>query len=299
MNGGSRKGMIIFAIVLVLVCALVSGITGAATSLFIFNLMPDKVRSAASEGSQEVIYVTEEPTIVEAEPETEPPETTTEPPETTTEPPVTEKSKSDIYYEAVNSVVNIRSNYSVVIRGLFGTSFKRDYVSSGSGFFISDDGYLVTNYHVVKENQDLRVTTYDGTEYTATLAGYDENNDVAVLKISASSTPVTLGTSSSMTVGDDIMVIGNALGDLSYTFTDGLISYTNRKIKTQTGQTINMFQTNAAINSGNSGGPVYNMDGEVIGIASAKFASAEIEGLCFFIPIDDVKNIILSIAYGN
>ncbi len=297
MKGESRKGKIIFAAVLILLCAVISGVTGAATSLFIFNLMPDRVRSASAEPTQEVIYVTEAPSIVP------PPETTTEPetapPETTTEPPVTTKSKSDIYYEAVNSVVNIRSEYAVVIRGLFGTSFTRNYVSSGSGFFISNDGYVVTNYHVVKENQDLRVTTYDGSEYAAVLAGYDENNDVAVLKIDADSTPVTLGSSSAMTVGDDIMVIGNALGDLSYTFTDGLISYTNRKIQTSAGPTINMFQTNAAINSGNSGGPVYNMDGEVIGIASAKFASAEIEGLCFFIPIDDVKNTILSIAYQD
>lgn len=297
MSKESWKGRIIFGVVLVLICAVISGVTGAATSLFIFNLMPQKVQEAASSDTQEVIYVTEEPSIVP------PPETTTElvtePPETTTEPPVTQKSKSDIYYEAVNSVVNIKSNYSVVIRGLFGTTFTRRYASSGSGFFISRDGYLVTNYHVVKENQDLRVTTYDGTEYTATMAGYDENNDVAVLKIDAVTEPVTIGNSSDMTVGDDIMVIGNALGDLSYTFTDGLISYTNRRIQTSSGQTINMFQTNAAINSGNSGGPVYNMDGEVIGIASAKFASAEIEGLCFFIPIDDVKNTILSIAYQN
>ena len=296
MNGESRKGKIIFAIVLIVLCAVISGITGAATSLFIFNLMPQKVQQAASDSSQEIIYVTQEPSVIYI-PETTTEEPTTAPPETTTEPPVTRKSKSDIYYEAVNSVVNIRSEYEVVYRGLFGTSFTRKFASSGSGFFISSDGYLVTNYHVVKENQDLRVTTYDGSEYSATMAGYDESNDVAVLKINASTVPVTIGSSSAMTVGDDIMVIGNALGDLSYTFTDGLISYTNRKIKTQTGQTINMFQTNAAINSGNSGGPVYNMDGEVIGIASAKFASAEIEGLCFFIPIDDVRDKLLSIAY--
>ena len=295
MNGESRKGKIIFAIVLILLCALISGITGAATSLFIFNLMPQKVQQAAQDSAQEIIYVTQEPSVIYVPETTEEP--TTAAPETTTEPPVTQRSKSDIYYEAVNSVVNIRSEYEVVYRGLFGTSFTRKFASSGSGFFISSDGYLVTNYHVVKENQDLKVTTYDGTEYTATMAGYDESNDVAVLKISASTVPVTLGSSSAMTVGDDIMVIGNALGDLSYTFTDGLISYTNRKIKTQTGQTINMFQTNAAINSGNSGGPVYNMDGEVIGIASAKFASAEIEGLCFFIPIDDVRDKLLSLAY--
>lgn len=295
MYGESRKGKIIFAIVLILVCAVISAVTGAASSLFIFNLLPQKVQNASTDSSQQVIYVTEEPSYLpEPETTTEPP--TTEPPVTTTE-PVTEKSKSDIYYEAVNSVVNIQSNYEVVIRGLFGTSFSRKYVSSGSGFFISDDGYLVTNYHVVKENQDLRVTTYDGTEYQATMVGYDENNDVAVLKINAETVPVTLGSSSDMTVGDDIMVIGNALGDLSYTFTDGLISYTNRKIQTDNGPVINMFQTNAAINSGNSGGPVYNMDGEVIGIASAKFASAEIEGLCFFIPIDDVKDKLFSIAY--
>ena len=298
MNGESRKGKIIFAVVLILICAVISGVTGAATSLFIFSFMPQKVQNASSGNSQQVIYVTEEPSYV-PEPETEPPtEAPTEPPVTTTE-PVTEKSKSDIYYEAVNSVVNIQSNYEVVIRGLFGTSFSRKYVSSGSGFFISDDGYLVTNYHVVKENQDLRATTYDGTEYQAAMVGYDENNDIAVLKINANTVPVVLGSSSEMTVGDDIMVIGNALGDLSYTFTDGLISYTNRRIETTGGKVINMFQTNAAINSGNSGGPVYNMDGEVIGIASAKFASAEIEGLCFFIPIDDVKDKIVSIMYQS
>ena len=171
MYGESRKGKIIFAIVLILVCAVISAVTGAASSLFIFNLLPQKVQNASTDSSQQVIYVTEEPSYLpEPETTTEPP--TTEPPVTTTE-PVTEKSKSDIYYEAVNSVVNIQSNYEVVIRGLFGTSFSRKYVSSGSGFFISDDGYLVTNYHVVKENQDLRVTTYDGTEYQATMVGYD------------------------------------------------------------------------------------------------------------------------------
>ena len=294
MNDESRKRRILSFLLTIAVCIVVSGVTGAVSSVVVYQMLPPK-DSGPIEETQEVIYVTEEPT---AEQSTEPTtEATTAPPETTTEPPVTKKSKSDIYYDAVNSVVNIKSNYTTVVRGLFGVTFSRDYVSSGSGFFISNDGYLVTNYHVVEENQDLRVTTYDGREYSATMVGYDENNDVAVLKISAESVPVSIGESSKMNVGDDIMVIGNALGDLSYTFTDGLISYTNRKIQTTSGRTINMFQTNAAINSGNSGGPVYNMDGEVIGIASAKFASAEIEGLCFFIPIDDVKDTIISIAY--
>ena len=294
MNDESRKRRILSFLLTIAVCIVVSGVTGAVSSVVVYQMLPPK-DSGPIEETQEVIYVTEEPT---AEQYTEPTtEATTAPPETTTEPPVTKKSKSDIYYDAVNSVVNIKSNYTTVVRGLFGVTFSRDYVSSGSGFFISNDGYLVTNYHVVEENQDLRVTTYDGREYSATMVGYDENNDVAVLKISAESVPVSIGESSKMNVGDDIMVIGNALGDLSYTFTDGLISYTNRKIQTTSGRTINMFQTNAAINSGNSGGPVYNMDGEVIGIASAKFASAEIEGLCFFIPIDDVKDTIISIAY--
>ena len=293
MNDDSKKRRVLFFLVTIAVCIIVSGLTGAVSSVVVYQLLPSK-NSGPVEETQEVIYVTEEPT---AETFTEPTTEATTVPETTTEPPVTKKSKSDIYYDAVNSVVNIKSNYTSVIRGLFGVTFSRDYVSSGSGFFISNDGYLVTNYHVVEENQDLRVTTYDGKEYTATMVGYDENNDVAVLKISAETVPVSIGESSGMNVGDDIMVIGNALGDLSYTFTDGLISYTNRKIQTTSGRTINMFQTNAAINSGNSGGPVYNMDGDVIGIASAKFASAEIEGLCFFIPIDDVKDTILSIAY--
>ncbi|MBQ9514144.1 MAG: serine protease, partial [Clostridia bacterium] len=138
---------IIFAVVLILLCAVISGITGTATSLFIFNLMPHKIQQAASDSSQEIIYVTQEPSVIYVPEPTS--EITTAPPETTTEPPVTTKSKSDIYYEAVNSVVNIRSEYEVVYRGLFGTTFSRPYVASGSGFFISDDGYVVTNYHVV------------------------------------------------------------------------------------------------------------------------------------------------------
>ena len=263
--------------------------------------------------TEEVIYVTVPPVIV-TEPVTQAPTTVAEQPSTTevpttavpvtvppttvpptTVPPVITKTKSEIYNDAVNSVVGIDSRYTQTYRGLLGNIYSRNYAFTGSGFFVSDDGYLVTNYHVIANGTEITVSTYDEETYPARVVGFDEDNDVAVLKIDAPTVSVRLGSSDDAKVGDDIMVIGNALTTLSYTFTDGLISFKNRKINTETNEHINMFQTNAAINSGNSGGPVYNMDGEVIGIASAKFASDEIEGLCFFIPIDDVKDTIKEI----
>lgn len=302
-----KSKMIVFAAVLVLICFVVSTVSGAVSSVLVYSLLPEKGSWSKKDDTDElttddVIFVTEPPVIV-TETTTEPyinavtaPEQTTfveiteaptEPP--TTLPPVIKKTKSEIYNDAVNSVVGITSLYNRTFRTILGTYYTRQYGSTGSGFFISDDGYIVTNYHVVANGTDITVSTYDDETYKARIVGFDDSNDIAVLKIDAKTKDVKLGSSDKAMVGDDVMVIGNALTTLSYTFTDGVISYKNRKISTETNEQINMFQTNAAINSGNSGGPVYNMDGEVIGIASAKFASDQIEGLCFFIPIDDVK----------
>ena len=165
--------------------------------------------------------------------------------------------------------------------------------STGSGFLISEDGYLVTNYHVVEGATQLTVTIHDGTEYAATLVGQDANNDMAVLKVEASGLPYAkIGSSDDLIVGDQVVAIGNPLGKLTNSLTVGYISAKDRNVSTD-GSSINMLQTDAAINSGNSGGPLFNMKGEVIGITSAKYSGttssgAVIEGIGFAIPMDDV-----------
>lgn len=255
--------------------------------------IPEADPASPADAAQTSPSAASEPT---AEPTTLPPETTTLPPETTTAAPVSVlKTKGEIYAEAVNSIVGIRASFTRQVPSFFGMYSTQNVTSSGSGFFVTDDGFLVTNYHVIENAVDITVSTYDGSTYPATVRGFEEANDIAVLKVDGSFQAALLGSSSDLSVGDDILVIGNPLGSLSYTFTDGVVSYLNRMITSETGATINMFQTNAAINEGNSGGPVYNMQGEVVGIASAKYASSSIEGLGFCIPMNDVYGMISDI----
>ena len=178
-------------------------------------------------------------------------------------------------------------------------------VSTGSGFIITEDGYVVTNQHVIEGNGSITVVTTDGTEYPAVLVGADDANDVALLKVEAENLrPVKLGSSSDLIVGDQVAAIGNPLGELTSTLTVGYISAKERDVTTD-GFAINMLQTDAAINSGNSGGPLFNMRGEVIGITTAKYSGtsssgASIEGVGFAIPIDDVVDILTDLAtYGQ
>jgi serine protease Do len=188
---------------------------------------------------------------------------------------------TDIYEQNVDSVVSIevRNRYSV---------------GYGTGFIISEYGYIVTNYHVVEGAETVLVALYDETVYTAEIIGYEEANDLAVIKIEPDGKIESLvyGVSSDLKVGDDVYIIGNPLGDLTFTLTKGVVSALNRLVNTESMYSINMFQTDAAINSGNSGGPVFDKHGFVVGIASAKYASASIEGLGFCVPIDDVRSMI-------
>ena len=164
--------------------------------------------------------------------------------------------------------------------------------TSGSGFIISENGYIVTNHHVVENATTLTVITSGGDEYNATLVGYEDRNDLALLKIDGADLPyVKLGSSDDLIVGDQVVAIGNALGELTNTLTVGYISAKDRDVSTD-GSIINMLQTDAAINKGNSGGPLFNMKGEVIGITTAKYVADDIEGIGFAIPIDDVKGMI-------
>ena len=207
---------------------------------------------------------------------------------------------SQVYAANVNSVVSITctvqssSYYGGVTQG----------TSSGSGFILTEDGYVITNWHVVDGASDVSVGTYDGTEYPATVIGTYEDNDIAVLKVDATGLPaVTIGTSDDLVIGDMVVAVGNALGTLASTQTVGYVSGKDRDVTTD-GSIISMIQTDAAINSGNSGGPLFNMYGQVVGITTAKYtgtsgSGATIEGIGFAIPIDDVMGIISDlIDYG-
>ncbi len=201
---------------------------------------------------------------------------------------------------------NVRSVVAISSQGLTTNIYGQvsETASSGSGFVISADGYVVTNYHVIEDAQRLTVILYDGTEYAATVVGQDTANDLAVLKIEAQGLSfATLGSSDDLIVGDQVVAIGNPLGELTNTLTVGYVSAKERTVNT-TGARINMLQTDAAINPGNSGGPLFNMKGEVVGITTAKISGttesgASLEGLGFAIPIDDVaKKISNLINYG-
>ena len=170
-------------------------------------------------------------------------------------------------------------------------------VATGSGFILTADGYVVTNYHVVEGGNQIRVVLHDSTYQDATLVGYEANNDVALLKMEGADFPaVTLGSSDDLIVGDQVAAIGNPLGELTSTLTVGFVSAKERDVSTDS-SVINMIQTDCAINSGNSGGPLFNMKGEVVGITTAKYSGlsssgASIEGIGFAIPIDDVVGIL-------
>lgn len=201
---------------------------------------------------------------------------------------------SEVYASTVNSVVSI--NCSAVSTNIFGQ--QTESASSGSGFIYTADGYIVTNQHVVANASSINVTLYNGDTYPATLVGSDSDYDVAVLKIDAKDLPaVTLGNSTDVNVGDNVMAIGNPLGELTFSMSSGIVSCVNRAINVE-GTPFNMIQVDASINPGNSGGPLMNLYGEVVGIVSAKYSSyadTTVEGLGFAIPINDVQSIISDI----
>ncbi len=171
---------------------------------------------------------------------------------------------------------------------------------AGSGFIISTDGYIVTNYHVIDGATAIKVTLNNGETYDAKLIGGEELNDVAVLKVDGVSglKPVVIGDSDDLVVGETVCTIGNALGTLSFSMTSGAVSATGRSVTMSDGTVMNMIQTDCTINSGNSGGPLFDSYGRVVGITSAKLSNngqssqATIEGIGFAIPINDVIGII-------
>ena len=202
---------------------------------------------------------------------------------------------AEVYAANVNSTVGITTSVTTNYWGFQTTS-----AASGSGFILTADGYVLTNYHVIESSSSISVTLYDGKSYDATLIGYDESSDIAVLKIDAEGlTPVVLGDSDNLNVGDSVVAIGNPLGELTFSLTSGAVSALNREITLSNSVTMNLIQTDCAINSGNSGGALFNLYGEVIGITNAKYSGsgsgASIDNIGFAIPINHVRGIVESI----
>ena len=203
---------------------------------------------------------------------------------------------AEIYALNVNSTVGITTSISTNYWGYTTTS-----AATGSGFVYSKEGYIITNFHVIEDSDSISVSLYDGTSLDAKLVGYDESNDVAVLKVEHDNlTPVVLGDSDNMHVGDTVLAIGNPLGELTFSLTSGTVSALNREVTFSGGMTMNLIQTDCAINSGNSGGALFNLYGEVVGITNAKYSGnsasgASIDNIGFAIPMNDVRSIVDSI----
>lgn len=193
-------------------------------------------------------------------------------------------SLQEIYTKTINSVVSISCSY-------------RGGTATGTGVILSDDGYIVTNCHVVENAAQIQVLLHDGRTQEAFLVGTDAVTDLAVLQITADGlVPATLGDASSLRVGDTVVAIGDPLGiELRGTMTNGIISAINRDIDVG-GRRMSLIQTNAALNTGNSGGPLINTFGQVIGINTLKIggnmSSSSVEGLGFAIPSTTVQTIV-------
>ena len=276
-GGSGKKG-----VALVLVCALVSGCMGVGGALLGSSLVTkDQPQTVISDGVSTVMKGSRETSVLQIQEIDSSKELTA----------------AQVYAANVNSTVGILT--SSVTTNFWGQQTQS--AAAGSGFIFTDTGYIITNYHVIEGADSVTVTTYEGTKYDAKIMGYDESNDVAVLKIEATGlTPVVIGSSSQLNVGDSVVAIGNPLGELTFSLTAGAVSALNREVTMSNNTSMELIQTDCAINSGNSGGALFNMYGEVVGITNAKYSGssgsgASIDNIGFAIPIDDVYNIITSI----
>ncbi len=212
-----------------------------------------------------------------------------------------ESNNIEVFKRASPSVVNITN--SRLVRTIYSLNPQEVPQGSGTGFIWSADGYVVTNYHVVREANRVTVTLQDGTSYDARAVGLDPDKDLAVLKIDAEVelTPVTLGDSALLEVGRKVIAIGNPFG-LDTTMTVGVVSALGREIDSLSRRTIrDVIQTDAAINPGNSGGPLLNSLGQLVGVNTAIYSpSGASSGIGFAIPVNTVKRVVPElIAYGQ
>ncbi len=272
----ARRGLGVFgAIVLCLICALLGGLFGGYLTVKRIHL-PEPKKDTALEVRVEALEEAAKKAPLQKAYDAQQTISTTA-----------------VYAQNVSSVVGIINDTDKT--NVFGQT--TSIASSGSGFVVRADGYIVTNYHVVDGAQTLSVSLYSGEEYPAQVVGYDSDFDVAVLKMEAENLDTaSIGDSDLLRVGDQVAAIGNPLGELTLSMTVGYISALDREINTD-GSPINMLQTDVAINSGNSGGPLFDMKGNVIGITTAKYSGstssgATIEGIGFALPINDVMRIV-------
>ena len=201
-------------------------------------------------------------------------------------------SAADIYEQSVNAVVGVTTRTTTT--NFWG--YETPAAVAGTGFIISADGYVLTNYHVVENPESITITCYDGDTYDAELIGYDQSDDMAVLKVDGDGLPfLTLDSTGDLRVGDDVVAIGNPLGELTFSLTHGMVSALDREVTTSTGVRMTLIQTDCAINNGNSGGPLFNMYGEVVGITNGKFTGSAIDNVGFAVPISDIAGSVESI----
>lgn len=271
------------AIALIAVCALISGIT-AFTGTAIANMLSEN-KVVAEDGT--VIYKGHgEPSVIFQS--------------------FDNKNKTPGTYEQVaaavsDSVVEITTE-SIVTDSIF---WGGNYVTSGagSGVIVSSDGLIITNNHVVSGASTITVRLTDGTEYKATVVGADADSDIAVIKIEAAGLKFALmGDSDTLRVGEEVLAVGNPLGELGGTVTNGIISALSRDVNID-GTSMTLIQTNAAVNPGNSGGGLFNMYGELIGIVNAKSSTTSsgtsVEGIGFAIPSNTAVKVATELAnYG-
>ena len=199
-------------------------------------------------------------------------------------------SLSDVASAVTPSVVVVTTEQIVTDNYFWGG--QQVLSGAGSGVILTTDGYIVTNYHVVEGAQQITVTLHDDSTYTATVVGSDQQSDIALLKIDATGlTPAVLGDSDSVQVGEVVIAVGNPMGTLGGTVTDGIVSALNRDISVE-GNQMTLMQTSAAISPGNSGGGLFNTNGELIGIVNAKYSDEDAEGLGFAIPVNTMKTVV-------
>lgn len=191
--------------------------------------------------------------------------------------------------KAIDTVVEI--HVTVVQQTIFGTS---QGMAMGSGVIISQDGYIVTNHHVIENGQDIKVYTYDGNEYDGRLVGTDSRSDLAVIKIEADNLPYTsFADSDNLVLGQQVVAIGNPLGE-GITCSEGIISALTKEV-TVNSVAMDLLQTTAAINEGNSGGGLFDMYANIVGVVNAKSSATSnvtIEGMGYAIPSNNVRKII-------
>ena len=200
-------------------------------------------------------------------------------------------------FEKVAPAVVTVSTKGVTSNGFF----QQQYEGVGSGFIINEDGYILTNYHVIEGASEISVTLSDNTNVAAKVVNYDENQDVAMLKITDADVKVPavveLGNSDELKQGESVIAIGTPLStNLSQTVTNGIVSALNRNVETESGVMQNLIQTDASINPGNSGGPLVNTRGQVVGINTMKATGTDTEGIGFAIPINDISDKIESLS---